>query len=139
MLFLFSSAAFLFFRGDCKDATSKYLSIASSHRNFLFCGVHGSRGGIQLARCAPEVSQLLASSPTNYSQALTEEAFTKTRTFLHGLVETAYVELDDKVIEAKEHEDRSQRMGQAPLRPALSANGLCFLACLCFLTSQSIG
>merc|ERR1719316_2227850 len=55
-----------------------------------------------------EVSSLLSRARTNSSQSLTEESLTKARNFLNQLVEAAYVELDAKIIEAKEFEARNR-------------------------------
>jgi len=53
-----------------------------------------------------EVSSLLEKSTTKSS--LDEASLTKARNFLNGLVEAAYKELDDKIIEAKEFEAQNR-------------------------------
>jgi rhamnose utilization protein RhaD (predicted bifunctional aldolase and dehydrogenase) len=55
-----------------------------------------------------DVSSLLARTSANTSQALTEESLTKARNFLNGLIEAAFVELDAKIIEAKEFEAKNR-------------------------------
>jgi hypothetical protein len=55
-----------------------------------------------------EVSSLLDKASANNSQTLDEKSLTKARLFLNQLVEAAYVELDAKIIEAKEFEARNR-------------------------------
>merc|ERR1719316_2231204 len=55
-----------------------------------------------------ELTSLLSRASANNSQGLTEESLTKARQFLNQLVEAAYVELDAKIIEAKEFEAQNR-------------------------------
>ena len=54
-----------------------------------------------------EVAALLATN-ASMKQALDEASLAKARKFLNGLVEAAYRELDDKIIEAKTFEARNR-------------------------------
>merc|ERR1719316_2486144 len=55
-----------------------------------------------------ELSSLLQRTSADNSQALDEASLTKARQFLNQLVEAAYVELDAKIIEAKEFEAQNR-------------------------------
>jgi len=86
--------------GEGSVRFSHVIAEASKHVNFA----EASSALRQQHSLPKEVSALLARTTSNNSQALTEESLTKARQFLNQLVEAAYVELDAKVIEAKEFE-----------------------------------
>jgi len=90
--------------GDSSVRVSHVVKTISTNVDFS-----KAAAALQEAHALPhEVAALLSTNKANNSAMLDEASLSKARKFLNGLVEAAYRELDDKIIEAKTFEARNR-------------------------------